>query len=158
MKVAHVPVVYHVPPLMIHPFWTPPLVTGNVPLPEKSVPVGNVPTVEVVGEAPALGRYLIPVAGQLDLDPSAAVSRVLDTSYHVDHPRVQLTGICGNKRAGLNTAFDIEKIPNLVERRVLALDHHVVSSGRFKSGVDRGCSVGCGGRRNDACSRQELRR
>ena len=74
MNVAHVPVVYHVPPLMMHPFCEPPLVTVRVPLPENEVPgvlVGVVVGAVVVGGVPlVLGRYLIPVAGQLDLEPS----------------------------------------------------------------------------------------
>ena len=41
--VAQVPVVYHVPPLMMQPLAFPPLVTGSVPLPEKGEPVIDVP-------------------------------------------------------------------------------------------------------------------
>lgn len=74
VNVAQVPVVYHVPPLMMHPFCEPPLVTRRVPLPENEVPgvlVGVATGVVVVGgEPPVLGRYLMPVAGQLDFDPS----------------------------------------------------------------------------------------
>ena len=75
VNVAHVPVVYHVPPLMIQPVVFPPVVTGRVPLPEKGVPgvpVGPLPAVVVVVVPPLLpfGRYLIPVAGQLLLLPS----------------------------------------------------------------------------------------
>lgn len=63
---------------MMHPFCEPPLVTVRVPLPEKEVPgvlvgvlVGVVVGAVVVGGVPlVLGRYLIPVAGQLDLEPS----------------------------------------------------------------------------------------
>ena len=79
VKVAHVPVVYHVPPLMIHPSAFPPVVTCNVPLPENGVPglvVGPDPAVVVVvvgGLVVPLGRYLIPVAGQEDLLPSGFV-------------------------------------------------------------------------------------
>lgn len=59
---------------MIQPFVLPPEVTGRVPLPEKGLPGvgvedGSVP-VDVDGGVPVLGRYLIPLAGQLDLDPS----------------------------------------------------------------------------------------
>lgn len=75
VNVAQVPVVYHVPLLMMHPFCELPLVTIRVPLPENEVPgvfVGGVIEVVVVGDGVRLllGRYLIPVAGQLDLDPS----------------------------------------------------------------------------------------
>lgn len=79
VKVAQVPVVYHVPPLMMQPFVFPPLVTGRVPLPEKGIPgvgveVGGevVAVVRVVegGRVAVLGRYLMPVAGQSDLEPS----------------------------------------------------------------------------------------
>lgn len=73
VKVAHVPVVYHVPPEMMQPFVELPDVTGRVPLPENvpEVDVGAV-VVEVVvgGGEEVLGRYLMPVAGQLDLEPS----------------------------------------------------------------------------------------
>ena len=74
VNVAHVPVVYHVPRLMIQPVFFPPVVTGRVPLPEKGVPgvpVGPLPTVVVVVPPPLpFGRYLTPVAGQLLLLPS----------------------------------------------------------------------------------------
>lgn len=78
VKVAQVPVVYHVPLLMIQPFCLPPLVTNRVPLPEKDVPgalVGVVPTLLVVvgrggGPLPVFGKYFMPVAGQLELAPA----------------------------------------------------------------------------------------
>ena len=77
VKVAQVPVVYHVPPLMIQPFCLPPLVTNKVPLPEKGTPgalLGEVPALVVVpggdGPVPVFGKYLIPVAGQLELAPA----------------------------------------------------------------------------------------
>lgn len=90
LKPAHVPVVYHVPPLMIHPFDPPPVLTCSVPLPENGPPgtvgesVGVGPLPAVVGELvavlvggegpdPDLGRYLTPVAGQSDLEPSGLV-------------------------------------------------------------------------------------
>lgn len=77
VKVAQVPVVYQVPPLMIQPFCLPPLVTNRIPLPEKGAPgalVGAVLALVVVpggeGPVPVFGRYLIPVAGQLELAPA----------------------------------------------------------------------------------------
>ena len=80
VKVAHVPVVYHVPALMMQPVALPPVVTCRVPLPSKGapgvvVPVGAVPVVVavVVGVVVVLGRYLMPVAGQEDLLPSGFV-------------------------------------------------------------------------------------
>lgn len=81
VNVAQVPVVYHVPPLMMHPSAFPPVVTCNVPLPEKGapgvlVPVGPAPVVVVVVVVPPplpLGRYLTPVAGQSDFEPSGSV-------------------------------------------------------------------------------------
>lgn len=81
LKVAQVPVVYQVPPLMIQPFCLPPLVTDKVPLPEKDAPgalVGVAPALVVVvfgagdGRLPVLGKYLIPVAGQLELAPAGS--------------------------------------------------------------------------------------
>ena len=86
VKVAQVPPMYHVPPLMMQPFACPPAVTWRVPLPEKGVPgavVGVDPAevvlevvlaVEVVGEVPEpdLGRYWTPVAGQSDVEPSTS--------------------------------------------------------------------------------------
>lgn len=96
VKEAQVPVVYHVPPLMIQPLAVPPLVTGSVPLPLKGVPgvglggalvaVDNV----VEGGAPpeTLGRYFIPVAGQSDLEPSEyseqGQTRIRDDASHLD--------------------------------------------------------------------------
>ena len=79
VKVAHVPVVYQVPALMMQPSGEPLVVTWRVPLPEKGVPPAGgvlvgVVVVVVVGvvEVP-LGRYLTPVAGQEDLEPSGLV-------------------------------------------------------------------------------------
>ena len=81
VNVAHVPPTYQVPPLMMQPLVLPPFVAGRVPLPEKGVPgavVGDgvfVVEAEVVGEAePDLGRYLTPVAGQEDFEPSRLIS------------------------------------------------------------------------------------
>lgn len=81
VKVAHVPVVYHVPALMMHPSAFPLVVTWRVPFPLKGVPglvVGPplvVVVVVVVGgeELPDFGKYLTPVAGQEDLDPSGSL-------------------------------------------------------------------------------------
>lgn len=74
---AHVPLVYQVPPLMMHPFEEPPEVTCKVPFPEiVPVPVGAGEVVVVVTrvvvalEVVPLGRYLIPVAGHVDFEPS----------------------------------------------------------------------------------------
>ena len=81
VKVAHVPPMYQVPGLMMQPFDLPPEVTWRVPLPANGVPgavVGVLPVVVVVVvPAPDLGRYLTPVAGQSELEPSGVeVSRV----------------------------------------------------------------------------------
>lgn len=96
VNVAHVPVVYHVPALIIQPSDFPPVLTCSVPLPEKGapgvlVPVGFVPVLVVVDPPPvvvvpvagavvgvvlpppALGRYFTPVAGQLELEPAGLV-------------------------------------------------------------------------------------
>ncbi len=72
VKVAHVPVVYQVPPLMTQPFCTPPVVTGSMPLPEgMPVPAGGIAAVVVEGGSPLpFGKYLIPVAGQFDEAPT----------------------------------------------------------------------------------------
>ena len=70
---AQVPVVNQVPPLMIQPSWEPFVVTDRVPLPEGVPGVrgedGGVVGGEGLDPLP-LGRYLIPVVGQSDLDPS----------------------------------------------------------------------------------------
>ena len=96
MKVAHVPVVYHVPPEMMQPFVLPEVTTFRYPLPLKEPPVGvevgpvlvEVETVLVevglvlvevaveVGELPPppdFGKYLIPVLGQEEVLPTASV-------------------------------------------------------------------------------------
>ena len=80
VKPAHVPPMYHVPPLIIQPLLFPPDVTSSVPFPEKGVPGagvgvpagGLVVVVSVVagGVEPDFGRYFTPVAGQSDLEPS----------------------------------------------------------------------------------------
>ena len=69
VKVAHVPVVYHVPLLMIHPFLLPLTSTLIYPFPLNGVPGAAVlvgagpPTVVLValGWLADLGRYLMPV-------------------------------------------------------------------------------------------------
>lgn len=86
VNVAQVPVVYHVPLLIIQPSALPPVVTGRVPFPENGVPgtvVGvvveevlvfeEVLVVVVVPPLVPLGRYFTPVAGQLDFEPSGLV-------------------------------------------------------------------------------------
>ena len=78
VKVAQVPVVYHVPALMMQPSGVPLVVTCKVPLPDKGVPgelVGEVVgvVVVVVVVVVPLGRYFTPVAGQEDLEPSGLV-------------------------------------------------------------------------------------
>ena len=103
VKVAHVPVVYHVPPEMMQPFVLPEVTTFRYPLPLKEPLVGvevgpvlvevetvlvEVETVLVevgpvlvevaveVGELPPppdFGKYLIPVLGQEEVLPTASV-------------------------------------------------------------------------------------
>ena len=89
VKRAQVPVVYQVPTLMMQPVGLPPVgVTLRVPRPVKGVP-GEVVGVEEVlmlmlvlvvvlvleggGVLLDLGRYLIPVVGQEDLEPSVGM-------------------------------------------------------------------------------------
>ena len=81
VNVAHVPVVYHAPALIMQPSAFPAVVTCRVPFPLKGVPglvVGPPPVVVVVvvvvggGVLPDFGRYLTPVAGQEDFDPSGS--------------------------------------------------------------------------------------
>ena len=73
VNVAQVPDVYQVPPEMIQPVDLEEIVTCSVPFPEMGVPgdevdVGADPV--DVGVPLVFGRYLIPVAGQLDFEPS----------------------------------------------------------------------------------------
>lgn len=74
VNVAHVPVVYQVPAEMMHPTELLPVLTFKNPLPSNTpVPVGaggGLTLVVVGGALPPLGRYLTPVAGQVDLVPS----------------------------------------------------------------------------------------
>lgn len=64
--VAHVPLAYHVPALMMHPLAAPPVMALRYPVPENDPPVGVDPEPVVVGvpDPAPLGRYLIPVDGQ----------------------------------------------------------------------------------------------
>jgi hypothetical protein len=98
VNVAHVPPTYHVPLLIKQPTCDPSAVKAlKVPVPLKvtGVPVGADAVVvfvtrvvcAVVGMAvwvvvgrglPDLGRYLTPVDGQVDLDPSISVSGNID--------------------------------------------------------------------------------
>lgn len=82
VKVAQVPVVYHFPAEMMQPVVLPPVCTLRTPLPLKGEPVNvavgaaDVPVavVEVGLEDESLGRYLMPVDGQADLEPSGSAS------------------------------------------------------------------------------------
>lgn len=85
VKVAQVPVVYHLPALMMQPVGLLEVETWRVPRPEKGIPGVVVPVGEgavVVGFVVVdgggglvppedLGRYLMPVEGQEDLEPSS---------------------------------------------------------------------------------------
>lgn len=73
--VAQVPVVYHVPALIKHPLFAPPVYACKNPFPTYGVPVGVDPgAVLVVGEAGKyFGTYRIPVSGQSLLLPSGDV-------------------------------------------------------------------------------------
>lgn len=78
VNVAHVPVVYQVPAEIMHPAELPPVLTFKKPLPTNtpvSVGPGGLGLVVVGGGGalPLLGRYLTPVAGQVDLVPSIVV-------------------------------------------------------------------------------------
>ena len=66
---------------MIQPLFAPPSVTSRYPLPENGVPGAVVPVeaavvvVVVVGTGePVLGKYLIPVDGQSELEPTGIES------------------------------------------------------------------------------------
>jgi hypothetical protein len=71
---AQVPVVYHVPAEMRQPVFVVPTFTLRYPFPLKGVPGVVVPpgveAVVVVEPPPVLGRYLMPVVGQVDFVPS----------------------------------------------------------------------------------------
>ena len=82
VKVAQVPLVYHVPAEMMQPFWLPLATTFRKPLPLKVPPeevgaeppevvVGadEPPVVEGEGDALDLGRYFMPVLGHVDEEP-----------------------------------------------------------------------------------------
>lgn len=80
MNDAQVPVVNQVPPLMIQPSWEPFVVTDRVPLPDgvPGVPGEDGGVVGGEGLDPLpLGRYLIPVVGQSDLDPSKNADKLV---------------------------------------------------------------------------------
>lgn len=75
VNVAHVPVVYQVPAEMMHPTELPSVLTFRNPFPTNTpvcVGPGGLELVVVGGGGalPPLGRYLTPVAGQVDLVPS----------------------------------------------------------------------------------------
>lgn len=75
---AHVPVVYQVPAPIRQPLLAPPVYAWRKPLPEKGAPVpvgAGAPLVCVPLGVPEayLTRYLTPVAGQVDLVPSAVL-------------------------------------------------------------------------------------
>lgn len=76
VKVAQVPVVYHVPALMMQPTEFPPVVTIKYPLPVKGVPgvlvaVDVAAAVVLVTGEPLFGRYCTPDAGQSDAAPTS---------------------------------------------------------------------------------------
>ena len=141
---------------MMQPLVLPPEVTGRVPRPENGTPgvgFGGAP-VEVIivvdgGGTKPLGRYLTPVAGQLDLDPSKRVNGSQELQG------IHLTWIRRYIFPSLHAASDIEEIPYLIEFAIPALDSDFNASGLGKRCQYFGGRVGLGGRWDDASSRQE---
>ena len=98
-----------------------------MPLPAKGVPeavVGVLPVlvvVVVVVLEPDLGRYLTPVAGQSELEPSGVEVSGVDMRWGIEEG---VTWIGRDEGARLHAALDVVEVPNFVELiRVLALDH-----------------------------------
>ena len=153
VKPAHVPVVYHVPPLMMQPSALPPVDTWSVPLPEKGVPGtvvgvgvgpgGGVVVVVVVGAGgvtePDFGRYLMPVAGQAPLEPSVTQCQlVLESRDRM----VVCTWGRRNEGASLHAALHVIEIPDLIELIcVFALDNDIHTPRRLECRHDRGACV-----------------
>lgn len=78
--VAQVPVVYHVPPEMMHPCWLPEVTTLRKPEPLKPpVEVGLGPDevvvlVDVGVAPPVFGKYLMPLLGHVPVLPTTSVA------------------------------------------------------------------------------------
>lgn len=160
VNVAQVPVVYQVPPLMIHPVVLPPVVAGRVPFPEKGMPGvevgGPVVTVVVGGLLPPdpLSKYFTPVAGQDDLEPSTS-------SQYKEYLKKKKqdwmpTRISGNKFSTLYAPFNVVKVPNLVQLAVSALNCNGMTSGLCESGLNLCRCVCLGGGRYDASHGQKF--
>ncbi len=148
VKVAQVPLVYHLPALIIHPFATPPVRTLRYPFPAKGVPgaeVGDVVVVEVTrvvvpGEDAPFGRYLTPVAGQVDFVPSIIVRVSSITNQRVGREK---TWVGGYKLAGLHASRDVVVVPDLGQSAVAATNgHRMTAVFSRKGGLQLGGCVG----------------
>lgn len=148
VNVAHVPVVYQVPAEMMHPTELLPVLTFRNPLPSNTpVPVGAGGLVVVVvgGGLPPLGRYLTPVAGQVDLVPSMYRSRYISICYKTPCAvsRGEHTRISSNELASRHTAFHVKVIPNFIQFTTTAADGDRASIYSCQSSLDRGGCIGC---------------
>ena len=159
--------VYHVPPLMMQPLTMPPVITGSCPLPEKGIPgtdgadgvgLGGaevvVERVVLGGALPkTLGKYLIPVAGQSDLEPSKKSKPRTDISVRKN----SLTWVGRRILPGLNTASHIVEIPDLLKSGLpAALDGYLDASRLRKCCVDLRSRVRPSGRRFNASGFEEF--
>lgn len=99
----------------------------------------------VGGGVPFLGRYLTPVAGQVDLVPSIYYSnykRVLNTMRGFGEKK-RHTRISSNELASRHAAQHVEMVPNFIQFTLAATDGDWTSIYGRQSSLDRGGCIGC---------------
>ena len=128
-----------------------------VPVGPVVVEVVEVVVVIVVGAGePLLGRYLIPLDGQSELEPtSTRVSKDL-TEFDL----YEDTWVCGDEHSRLYAALNVIKIPYFVQLVcICTLNDGTNTSRRFKSRKYLGRCVGCRrGGNNASVSQPSVRR
>lgn len=103
-----------------------------------------------------LGRYRMPVAGQVDFVPSVFAFSFYSIGWNVVVGRKRLTWIYGHELPGLYAAGNVVMVPDLIQGAVAAADGYWMAAGCGEGGLDLGGGVGLIIRREDAGSCEEL--
>lgn len=100
----------------------------------------------VGGALPPLGRYLTPVAGQVDLVPSiycGNYKRVLNLCVVPGKEKQRHTRISSNELASRHAAQHVKMVPNFIKFTLAATDGDWASIYGCQSSLDRGSRIGC---------------
>lgn len=115
--------------------------------------LGEEGAVELEGEEGMfLGRYRMPVAGQVDFVPSVSAFSFNSIGWNVLVETKRLTWIYGHELPGLYAAGDVVMVPDLIQRAVAAADGYWMAAGCGEGGLDLGGGIGLIVRGEDAGS------